>query len=145
GRPRRPRRRRPARGRGGGVAAGPGRRHRHRLTAGPRRGARGRLAAMQPTWGTEAEQYREKVQAFLAEHLPADWKGIGALPRDEVHDWTQRWRQTLADNNLLAPRWPAEYGGPGLTETETVVLAEEFAKAGVPTGGPNDAFSIQMV
>jgi alkylation response protein AidB-like acyl-CoA dehydrogenase len=100
---------------------------------------------MEPTWGNEAEQYREKVQAFLAEHLPADWKGIGALPRDEVHDWTERWRQTLADNNLLAPRWPTEYGGPGLTETETVVLAEEFAKAGVPTGGPNDVFGIQMV
>jgi len=100
---------------------------------------------MQPTWGPEAEAFREKIQAFLAEHLPADWRGIGALPRDEVHGWTERWRQTLADHHLLAPRWPSEYGGPGLTETETVVLAEEFAKAGVPTGGPNDVFGIQMV
>jgi alkylation response protein AidB-like acyl-CoA dehydrogenase len=100
---------------------------------------------MQPTWGPEAEGFREKIQAFLAEHLPADWKGIGALPAEEVHDWTERWRRTLADNQLLAPRWPAEYGGPGLTETETVIMAEEFARAGVPTGGPNDVFGIQMV
>ena len=33
----------------------------------------------------------------------------------------------------------------GLSATEQVILAEEFAKAGVPTGGPNDAFSIQML
>ena len=100
---------------------------------------------MQPTWGPDAEAHREKVQAFLAEHLPADWRGIGALPREEVHGWTEQWRRTLAANGMLAPRWPTEYGGPGLTETETVVMAEEFAKAGVPTGGPNDVFGIQMV
>jgi hypothetical protein len=39
---------------------------------------------MQPTWAPEAEAYREKVQALLAEHLPADWRGIGALAREEV-------------------------------------------------------------
>ena len=100
---------------------------------------------MQPTWGAAAEQYREKIQAFLAEHLPADWTGIGALPHDEVQAWTAEWRRTLADNNLLAPSWPEEYGGPGLTEEEQVVLAEEFARAGVPMGTPNDVFSIQMV
>ncbi len=100
---------------------------------------------MQPTWSAEAEAFREKVQAFLAEHLPADWAGIGALPRDDVAGWVDRWRDLLAENHLLAPRWPAEYGGPGLTDTETVVLAEEFARAGVPTGGPNDVFGIQMV
>ena len=104
-----------------------------------------RIPAMQPTWGTAAEQYREKVQAFLAEHLPADWKGIGALPHDEVRPWTERWRQTLAANGLLATSWPEEYGGPGLSAEEQVILAEEFAKAGVPTGGSNDVFSIQMV
>ncbi len=100
---------------------------------------------MQPTWGPAAEQYREKVQAFLAETLPADWKGIGALPHDEVMPWWDGWRKTLAENHLLATSWPEEYGGPGLTEEEQVILAEEFAKAGVPTGGMNDVFSIQMV
>ncbi len=100
---------------------------------------------MNPAYTSEAEQYREKVQAFLAEHLPVSWEGIGALPRDEVHEWTDRWRTILHENGLLAASWPAEYGGGGLTELEQVVLAEEFAKAGVPAGGPNDVFGIQMV
>ena len=34
---------------------------------------------MQPTYSADADVYREKVQAFLAEHLPADWGGIGTL------------------------------------------------------------------
>ena len=41
--------------------------------------------------------------------------------------------------------WPEEYGGAGLSEIERIVLAEEFAKAGVPEGNQNDGFSITMV
>ena len=40
--------------------------------------------------------------------------------------------------------WPEEYGGAGLSEVERIVLAEEFAKAGVPEGNENDGFSITM-
>ncbi|MEY2566475.1 MAG: hypothetical protein QOE35_1004 [Actinomycetota bacterium] len=93
----------------------------------------------------EAEAYREKVQAFLAEHLPAHWTGIGALPRDEASKFTRDWRKILHENGLLGLSWPKEYGGAGLTPLETVVLAEEFMKAGVPMGGSNDVFGIQMV
>jgi len=100
---------------------------------------------MDPAFTPEAEQYREKVQAFLAEHLPASWEGIGSLPSDSVYEWTGEWRKILHENGLLAASWPAEYGGGGLTELEQVVLAEEFGRAGVPAGGPNDVFGIQMV
>jgi alkylation response protein AidB-like acyl-CoA dehydrogenase len=93
----------------------------------------------------EAEEYREKVQAFLAEHLPADWRGIGALDKAEAERFTLEWRRTLHENNLLAVSWPKEYGGPGLTQMEQVVIAEEFAKAGVPQGRMNDVFSIGMI
>ena len=41
--------------------------------------------------------------------------------------------------------WPQKYGGAGLSALEQVILAEEFAIAGVPTGGPNDVFGIQML
>jgi hypothetical protein len=100
---------------------------------------------MDPTHPPEAEAYREKVQAFLAEHLPPDWQGIGALTREDAEAFTAQWRNVLRDNHYLATSWPAEYGGPGLTALEQVILAEEFAKAGVPAGGTNDVFSIQMV
>ena len=100
---------------------------------------------MDPTYSAEAEAYREKIQAFLAEHLPANWQGIGALPVDDAWAFVEQWRAVLHANGLLAASWPAEYGGGGLTELEQVILAEEFYKAGVPAGGSNDTFGIQMV
>ena len=100
---------------------------------------------MQPTYPAGAEPHREKISAFLDEHLPRDWSGIGALTGEERSRFLDEWRETLRDNKLLAPNWPAEYGGGGLTHLEQVVLNEEFAKRGVPTSGPNDGFSIGMV
>jgi alkylation response protein AidB-like acyl-CoA dehydrogenase len=101
--------------------------------------------SVDPHYPPEAEQYREKIRAFLAEHLPAGWKGIGALDHDAARGFTTEWRATLYEQGLLAPSWPTEYGGAGLSPLEQVVVAEEFYRAGVPTGGPNDDFSIQMV
>ena len=100
---------------------------------------------MQPTYPPETEPYREKISAFLDEHLPSNWSGIGALAEDQRAQFQREWRETLRDNKLLAPNWPAEYGGGGLTHLEQVVLNEEFSKRGVPTSGGNDGFSIGMV
>jgi len=100
---------------------------------------------MRPTYTAEAEAYREKVQAFLAEKLPTNWGGMGRLEGTDLTEFVTEWRKTLFAAGYLAPGWPVEYGGAGLSSLEQVIIAEEFAKAGVPTGGPNDAFGIQML
>jgi alkylation response protein AidB-like acyl-CoA dehydrogenase len=100
---------------------------------------------MEFTYPDAAEQVREKVQVFLAEQLPPGWKGIGALDGDEYDRFVIDWRAKLAAGGWLAVAWPEEYGGRGLTEVEQVVVAEEMARAGVPDGGPNDAFGISML
>ena len=100
---------------------------------------------MRPTYTPDAEAYREKVQALLAEKLPSKWGGIGQLEGADLMDFVMTWRKTLYSAGYLAPGWPVEYGGAGLSALEQVIIAEEFAKAGVPTGGPNDVFSIQML
>jgi hypothetical protein len=100
---------------------------------------------MQPTYTAEAEAYRQKVQAFLAEKLPSNWGGIGQLEGDALTGFVAEWRHVLYEAGYLAPGWPVEYGGGGLSALEQVILAEEFVKAGVPTGGPNDVFGIQML
>lgn len=100
---------------------------------------------MQPTYSAEAEEYREKVQAFLAEKLPASWNGIGSLEGVELEHFVKEWRATLASSGYLATGWPVAYGGGGLSALEQVIVAEEFTRAGVPTGAPNDVFGIQML
>ncbi|MEY2456678.1 MAG: hypothetical protein QOK06_1772, partial [Acidimicrobiaceae bacterium] len=100
---------------------------------------------MRPTYTDEAEAYRVKIQAFLAEKLPVGWEGIGALPKAEAEAFTEDWRRTMHEHGLLAASWPKDLGGGGLSELEQVILAEEFERAGVPTGIANDVFSIQMI
>jgi alkylation response protein AidB-like acyl-CoA dehydrogenase len=100
---------------------------------------------MDVSYPPEAEAFREKIQAFLAQNLPADWNGIGALDRDEASRFVDGWRRTLRANGLLAVSWPSAYGGGGLSPLEQVVLAEEFTKAGVPMQGRNDGFGITML
>ncbi len=100
---------------------------------------------MRPTYDSEVDVFRSQVQSFLAKNLPADWQGIGVLPAVEAHAWVMEWRKILHRERYLAPGWPAEYGGGGMSALEQVILAEEFAKAGVPTGGPNDGFGITML
>lgn len=89
--------------------------------------------------------FRERVTSFLDRSLPAGWSGVGKLGPEEADAFAEQWRKVLAQEGLLAPSWPQEYGGAGLTEHERVILAEEFARAGVPTGVQNDAFSIVML
>jgi alkylation response protein AidB-like acyl-CoA dehydrogenase len=100
---------------------------------------------MDVSYPARAEEFRAEVRAFLAEHLPPDWGGLGALPPAERHDFQTSWRQTLARANLLAVSWPAEYGGAGLSAIEQVVLSEEFERAGAPTGTENDGFGIGLL
>ncbi|MGE0881210.1 MAG: acyl-CoA dehydrogenase family protein [Acidimicrobiia bacterium] len=93
----------------------------------------------------EAEAYRAKVRAFLDANLPVDWKGVGALPDDELYPFLERWRTLLRDNGFIGITWPTQYGGQGLTALEQVVLHDEFGKRGVPDGSFHDNFGVKMV
>lgn len=100
---------------------------------------------MDPTYSGEAEVFRDKIRAFLGENLPTDWQGLRALPANQREGFVRDWRVALGENHLIAPGWAVEYGGGGLSAIERVVLHEEFASVGVPTGGANDGFGIGMI
>ncbi len=100
---------------------------------------------MDMSYPVEAEEFRSSVRTFLTANLPEGWMGIGQLDGLELEQFVGTWRKTLFEHGYLAPNWPKEYGGGGMSALEQVVLAEEFSRAGVPGGGPNDAFSIQML
>jgi alkylation response protein AidB-like acyl-CoA dehydrogenase len=100
---------------------------------------------MDPRFPPETEAFRAQIRAFLAEHLPDEWAGIGALDTGDALEFTERWRDVLAENGYLAPAWPTRYGGGGLSKLQQVVMVEEFAKAGVPSYGANDNFGVKMI
>lgn len=100
---------------------------------------------MDLTYPPAAESFRTRVRSFIAANVPADFAGIGALNQTEREEFIRKWRKILADEGLLAVSWPEQYGGAGLSPVEQVVVAEEFARAGVPTGTENDMFGIQLL
>ena len=100
---------------------------------------------MTPEYPAETAAFRQGIKDFLAANLPEGWTGLGGLPTDEVLPFLEQWRKILHEHRLLAPQWPAEYEGGGLSNLETVIQFEEFAKVGAPTGGPNDVFNIGMI
>ena len=79
---------------------------------------------MRPMYTPEAEAYREKVQSFLSEKLPPRFGGIGKLEGDELTEFVIDWRKTLHEAGYLAPGWPVEYGGAGLTALEQVIIGD---------------------
>ena len=92
---------------------------------------------MDPTYTEEAETFRTRIgipDSNLRPGGPAT-----ARCRSTKRTSGPMTRQKLAANGLLAP-WPAEFRGGGMSELEQVILAEEFEKAGAPTGGGNGAF-----
>jgi len=93
----------------------------------------------------EAEAFRAEVRAFLAEQLPAGWQGLGALDRDDAERFVCDWRRTLAEHRMIGITWPVEWGGRGLSKIHQVVLAEEFARAGVPVYRVADTTSVKML
>ncbi|MFC4945782.1 acyl-CoA dehydrogenase family protein [Pseudonocardia sp. GCM10023141] len=100
---------------------------------------------MDLTYPDGSAAFRGVVCDFLRKNVPDGWAGMGALPAEEQGTFLADWRRRLNDNGLLAVGWPREYGGAGLSPVEQLILAEEFTAFGVPQGGLNDNFGIQML
>ncbi|MCI0777989.1 MAG: acyl-CoA dehydrogenase family protein, partial [Chloroflexi bacterium] len=83
----------------------------------------------------EMESIRGEIRPVLADALPAGWQGSGFLPMDvrpEHRELAQALDRKLAAKRLIAPAWPSEYGGRGLTPYEQFALYEELGYALAP-------------
>ena len=83
----------------------------------------------------EDAAFRDDVREFLAREMPADMRaqddtvlgvGTGEDPRDM--DWLKK----LATRGWVAPAWPKEYGGAGLSVMQQFIFNEELARARAP-------------
>ncbi|WP_298211100.1 acyl-CoA dehydrogenase family protein [Ferrimicrobium sp.] len=100
---------------------------------------------MDLSFSETAEEFRRHFRSFLAGELPKGFRGLGALDIEDVPAFVDWWRGRLYEGGFLAVSWPVQYGGRGLDVESEIVIAQESAIAGVPTGGPNDHFGIQML
>lgn len=81
------------------------------------------------------ERIRSEIREAVADVLPPDWQGTGFLPMDvrpQHFSLACELDKRLAAARLLAPAWPEEYGGRGLTPYEQFALYEELGYALAP-------------
>src|ERR1700704_6967963 len=88
---------------------------------------------MDLSYPPEAEEFRKEIRAWLEENLPEGWFDDGfEMTSEERRKFHEEWTQKLFDGGWICASWPTEYGGKGLTTMQSVVLNEEFARAGAP-------------
>lgn len=77
--------------------------------------------------------FRTQVRDWLSANLPPDWKNAMLGASEEEHVAFQKsWFRKLRDGGYVAPHWPVEWGGAGLSFAHQIVLYEEIARAGAP-------------
>ncbi|WBB60824.1 acyl-CoA dehydrogenase family protein [Streptomyces sp. WMMC500] len=113
-------------------------------------------------WADTEEQaaFREEVRAFVRDRFPPSYapdpEAEQSLEPEDVwgynwpvdrlsddparRDGARAWAAALAERGWIAPHWPAEYGGAGLSALEEFILQEEMMRARVPTVNGIGAF-----
>ncbi len=79
----------------------------------------------------EEEEFRQEVHDFIEKECPAELRGGGVNIMQEVGNLFA-WRAKLAKRNWVAPAWPKEYGGAGMSIMEQFIYNQETALMRAP-------------
>lgn len=83
----------------------------------------------------EEATFRTAVRSFIKQNLPKDYVPGDPFSEDPAGPFVREWRGSLAKRGWIAPHWPQEFGGAGMTVTEQFVFNEEMAEARAPQVG----------
>lgn len=89
-------------------------------------------------------KFQQEVRDWIEANFDAELRAKMALSKNGYVDKASQvaWQKKLASKGWIAPNWPEEYGGPGLTNTQRYILHSELSGAGTPNVAP---FGISMV
>ncbi|MEX0783211.1 MAG: acyl-CoA dehydrogenase family protein [Dehalococcoidia bacterium] len=74
--------------------------------------------------------FRKEVRGFIAEAAPRGQAGRSADPFSQ--EGNREFMKKLADRKWIAPAWPVEYGGAGMSVMEQFIFNSELAEARAP-------------
>lgn len=102
-------------------------------------------------WHDSPEQaaFRTAVRSLIEQRLPRRYKDFARSGGPGERQWENDrksadpvakqaaidWHAALAERGWVAPHWPKEYGGGGMSAMEQSILNQEFANAGAPAVG----------
>ena len=97
----------------------------------------------------EQAEFRAEVRGVVRDRLPRRYKDMAQKggPGERIWEFDRKspdaesrqaavdWHAALNERRWVAPHWPAEYGGAGLSPMEQFILNQELARAGAPPVG----------
>jgi len=102
-------------------------------------------------WSDSPDQaaFRKEVREFIKSELPeryragndggegfeGGWQGDRKSDDPTRRDTAIQWADALSKRGWIAPAWPKEYGGAGLTTIEQFIYNQEMAEAAAPMPG----------
>ena len=102
-------------------------------------------------WNDSDEQqaFREQVRSVIATRLPARYRALAEQAHEGERQWefdrkaddpearqaASQWAAALSERGWVAPHWPTEYGGGGMTVAEQFIFRQEMAEAAAPAVG----------
>jgi alkylation response protein AidB-like acyl-CoA dehydrogenase len=96
---------------------------------------------------SDLNTFREESRTWLEENCPEEMRNISfhwedahlIYARPEADVWVKR----MAAKGWVAPTWPKEYGGGGLSASEAVVLSQEMKR--VNATAPSSGMGLTMI
>jgi len=77
----------------------------------------------------EEAKFRQEVREFVKTEAPKGERGV------DMFTGNREWIKKLASKNWVAPAWPKEYGGAGMSVMEQFIFNWELAEARAPRPG----------
>ncbi len=81
----------------------------------------------------EEAEFRKVVRDFVATEGPKARNGTST--GEGFYGGTKEWTKALAARNWIAPAWPVEYGGAGMSVLQQFIFNWELAEARLPRPG----------
>jgi alkylation response protein AidB-like acyl-CoA dehydrogenase len=79
----------------------------------------------------EEEAFRKEVHDFIEAECPAELRAGGVNLFEQAGSFLT-WRKRVADKGWVAPAWPTEYGGAGMTIMQQFIYSLESARMHAP-------------
>ena len=84
---------------------------------------------MDLTFTEQETAFRDELRAWLSDNHP------GEMPSSDdegAYAWRREFQRRLAEGGWAAVHWPVEFGGRGVTLTQSAIFFEELARARAP-------------
>jgi alkylation response protein AidB-like acyl-CoA dehydrogenase len=93
---------------------------------------------MDLSFTVEDAAFQQEVRAWIASAYSPDLRAKMAMSKNGYLDKEGQvaWQRKLHEKGWVAPNWPVEQGGPGLSPSQRYILNMELSAAGTPTVSP---------